>query len=120
MGVREGSPSRHSPLIDVLLYIHWDKKSSCSLLWNFSDRYFLTLAFLQKMQESKREEVSKLLKSNATTSNEIAERCQISLKTVYNVRTRISKSRNLKHCKGAGRPAKLSKNSKISLTHSKK
>ena len=64
------------------------------------------------MQQSKREEVSRLLKSNTTTPAEIAKRCKVSLNTVYNVKTKISKSRNLKHCKGAGIPAKLSKNKK--------
>lgn len=68
------------------------------------------------MQQSKRENVSELLKSKTTTVKEIAKRCGVSLKTVYNVRTKLSKLQSLKHRKGAGRPMKMSKNNKISLS----
>ena len=42
---------------------------------------------LLKMQQSKRENVSELLRSKATTVNEIVKRCGVSLETVYDVRT---------------------------------
>ena len=71
---------------------------------------------LLKMQQSKRENVSDLLRSKATSVNEIEERCGVSFKIVYNVRTKLSKSQSLKHHRVAGRPMKMSKNNKISLS----
>ena len=62
---------------------------------------------LLKMQQNKRENVSELLRSNVTTVNDIEKRCGVSLKTVYNVGTKLSKSQSLKHHKEAGRPMKM-------------
>ena len=67
------------------------------------------------MQQSKVKNVSELLISK-TTMNVTAKRCGGLMKAVYNVKAKVSMSQSLKHRKGAGRPMKMSKNNKISIT----
>ena len=69
------------------------------------------IQILHKVQQSKREKVTEMLRSKTTTLNEIAKRCDVSLKTVYNIRTKLSKSQSA----GAARPMKMSKNNKNSV-----
>ena len=60
------------------------------------------------MQQAKRKEVSELLKLKTTTMNAIAKRCGVSLKTVYNVKAKLSSSQSLKHRRRGGRPMEMS------------
>ena len=68
-----------------------------------------------EMQQSKRNEVAKYLSDRNKSIKCIANQCQVSLKSVYNVRTKLQKGENLVHKKGAGRKWKLDKPSHISL-----
>ena len=67
------------------------------------------------MQQIKRDEISKHLGVNKYSLKQIAIRCSVSLKSVYNVRARLESGEKLDHMKGVGRPMKLTEKDRISL-----
>ena len=66
------------------------------------------------MQRIQRENIAKDL-TKVHSCKQIAERCKVSLKTVYNVRTKLKNGDSMKHKKGGGRKQKLHRNERIRL-----
>ena len=67
------------------------------------------------MQRIQRENIAKDLLTKVHSCKQIAERCNVSLKTVYNVRTKLKNGDSMKHKKGGGRKQKLHRNERIRL-----
>ena len=67
------------------------------------------------MQQSRREEVARYILFRKHTVRNIAEACQVSLKSVYNVRAKLRNGESLNPKKGAGRKWKLDSSNRISL-----